>query len=168
MISDWYHSPYYSLVEQVMAPASENLPPPPSNNNLINGKMNYPCASTTQSCTPNAGISKFSFVSGKKYRLRLINASGEAVQKFTIDGHNMTVFANDFVQIQPYTTNVVTLGVGQRSDVIVEATGSSGDAYWMRSNISLTCSVNDGISPQAVAAIYVSQYGSLYPLIIEI
>ena len=40
MLSDYYHTDYYALVEQVMAPISENLPPPTSNNNLINGKMN--------------------------------------------------------------------------------------------------------------------------------
>ena len=154
LLGDWYHKDYFSIVEQTMAPASAHLPPPTSNNSLINGKMNYPCANTTQTCTPNAGVSKFSFTSGKKYRLRLINSSGEAIIKFSIDNHNMTVFANDFVQIQPYSTNVVTLGVGQRSDVIVEATGNSTDAVWMRSTISQICSANDGISPEGVAAIY--------------
>jgi FtsP/CotA-like multicopper oxidase with cupredoxin domain len=119
--------------------------------------MNYPCVNTTQACTPNAGISKFSFVPGKKYRLRLINASGEGIQKFSIDGHNMTVIQNDFVPIKPYTTNVVTLGVGQRSDVIVTATGKAGQAYWMRSNLGTLgagCSVTDGVSPEALAAVY--------------
>lgn len=159
ILSDWYHEDYYTLVEQVMSPASANAGAPTSNNNLINGKMNYPCENTTLPCTPNAGISKFSFTSGKKYRLRLINASAEGIQKFSIDNHTMTVVANDFVEIEPYTTNVVTLGVGQRSDVIVEATGSSTDAVWMRSNLGPTfadggCSTADGISPEAVAVIY--------------
>jgi FtsP/CotA-like multicopper oxidase with cupredoxin domain len=81
--------------------------------------MNYPCSTTSPACTPNAGVSKFQFQSGKKYRLRLINTSAEGIQKFTIDGHNFTVIANDFVPIQPYTTNVITLGVAQRSDIIV-------------------------------------------------
>jgi FtsP/CotA-like multicopper oxidase with cupredoxin domain len=76
-------------------------------------------ANTTLACTPNAGISKFTVQAGKKYLLRLINTSAEGMQKFTIDGHNFTVIANDFVPINPYSTNVITLGVGQRSDVIV-------------------------------------------------
>lgn len=152
ILTDWFHEQYYTLVEQVMSPASEGLPPPTSNNVLINGKNNYPCANTTLECTPNAGISKFNFTSGKKHRLRLINTSAEAVLKFSIDGHNMTIFENDFVPIEPYTTNVVTLGVGQRSDVIVEAVGSPNETYWMRANT--TCSLTDGISPFAVAAIY--------------
>lgn len=155
LLTDWYHTDYFSLVEQVMAPVSKGLPPPFSNNNLINGKMNYPCANATatQTCTPNAGVSKFSFESGKKYRLRLINAGAEGLQKFSIDGHKMTVIANDFVEIQPYETDLVTLAIGQRSDVVVEATGSSKDAFWMRSNLG-GCSLNDGVSPEAVAAIY--------------
>jgi FtsP/CotA-like multicopper oxidase with cupredoxin domain len=81
--------------------------------------MNYPCSTASPACTPNAGVSKFQFQSGKKYRLRLINTSAEGIQKFTIDGHNFTVIANDFVPIKPYTTNVITIGVAQRSDIIV-------------------------------------------------
>jgi hypothetical protein len=48
-----------------------------SSNNLINGKMNYPCATNSSTCTPNAGISKFYVESGKTYRLRLINGGAE-------------------------------------------------------------------------------------------
>ena len=64
---------------------------------------------------------------------------------------------SDFVEIQPYETDLITLGIGQRSDVIVEATGSPTDAFWMRSNLGsgpLACSFNDGISTEAVAAVY--------------
>ena len=114
-----YHSSYYELVQATMGSTTGR--PPASQNNLINGKMNYPCANTTNTCTPNAGISKFQFQSGKKHRLRLINTSAEAIQKFSIDNHTFTVIANDFVPINPYTTNVITLGVGQRSDVIVSS-----------------------------------------------
>lgn len=150
MVSDWFHQDYYTLVNQAM---QGNVPP--SNNNLINGKMNYPCENTTLPCTPNAGISKFQFQSGKKHLLRIINTSAEGVQKFSIDNHTLTIIANDFVPIKPYTTNVVTLGVGQRSDVIVEAIGKPTDVYWMRSQLGTErCTLNDGVSPNAVAAIY--------------
>jgi len=66
LIADRYHDDYFSLVEDTMAPESANKLPPQSNNNLINDKMNYPCQSNDTSCTPNAGVSKFSFESGKK------------------------------------------------------------------------------------------------------
>lgn len=65
----------------------------------------------------------------------------------------MTVIANDFVPVQPYTTEVVTLGVGQRTDILVKATGSPTESVWMRSNISAACSLNDG-NPHALAAIF--------------
>ncbi len=91
MLSDWYHTDYFTLVEQTMAPISAGLPPPISQNNLINGKMNYPCDAVTTpvsgfNCTPNAGISKFNVTSGLTYRLRLINSGAEGMQKFSIDG----------------------------------------------------------------------------------
>jgi FtsP/CotA-like multicopper oxidase with cupredoxin domain len=91
MLSDWYHQDYFTLVNNTM-----NGAVPQSNNNLINGKMNYPCQNTTLPCTANAGISKFKFTNGKKHRLRLINTSAQGVEKFSIDNHTLTVIANDF------------------------------------------------------------------------
>ena len=100
-----------------MNPNELQLIRPASDNNLINGKMNFACpdttsTSTTGPCVNNAGVAKFNFISGKKHRLRLINSDIAAIQKFSIDGHSMTVFANDFIPIEPYTTNIVTLGIG--------------------------------------------------------
>ena len=60
--------------------------------------------------------------------------------------------ANDFVPIQPYETNVVTLGVGQRTDVIVEAKLPAGSAVFIRSIISGNCSRSH--NPVAFAVIY--------------
>lgn len=49
--------------------------------------------------------------------------------------------------------------MGQRSDVVVKATGKPTDAVWMRSDLGPAfaaggCSLTDGVSPEAVAAIY--------------
>ncbi|KAF4122854.1 Multicopper oxidase with three cupredoxin domains, partial [Geosmithia morbida] len=152
MLSDWYHDTYMNLVEQSMAP---NALPLLSDNNLINGKMNFDCSTLPETdktpCVNNAGVSKFKFQRGKTHLLRLINVGAEALQRFSIDGHNMTVVANDYVQVQPYTTDIVTLGVGQRTDVLVKADGDL-DAYWMRSSISTICSLTN--QPDALAAIY--------------
>jgi FtsP/CotA-like multicopper oxidase with cupredoxin domain len=115
--------------------------------------MNFDCSlAGSRLCIPNAGLSKFKFTSGKTHRLRLINSGAEGLQKFTIDNHTLTVIANDFVPVKPYNTNVVTLGVGQRTDIIVKATGNPKDAFWMRSEISTTCShTNQSLG---LAAIY--------------
>ncbi|KAG9251363.1 ascorbase and Cu-oxidase [Emericellopsis atlantica] len=152
MLTDWYHEDYFTLVEQTMA---VNSTPVFADNNLINGKMNFDCASAKHGdrapCVNDAGVSQFRFEKGKKHLLRLINAGAEALQHFSIDGHTMTVIANDFVPVQPYETKVVTLGIGQRSDVIVEANGEL-DAYYMRSNISKICSL--ARNHDALAVIY--------------
>jgi len=151
ILEDWFHADYYTLVEGTM-----NGQFPPSNNNLINGRMNYPCVNTTLPCTPNAGISKFKFQSGKKHLLRLINTGAEGNQKFSIDGHKLKVIAVDYIPVEPYTTNVVTLAVGQRTDVVVEAIGKPSDTFWMRSQLAqgFRCTLTDGISPNALAAVY--------------
>ncbi|KAK7617054.1 laccase [Phyllosticta citricarpa] len=135
MLSDWYHQSYYDLVEQTMAPAVQHVPPPVSDNNIMNGMGTFDCSQTDLPCTPNAGVPKFKFQSGTSYRLRLINSGSDATQTFSIDGHSMTVIANDYIPINPYTTTAVQIGVGQRTDVIVTANQDSDGAFWVRSNI---------------------------------
>ncbi|KAF7561386.1 hypothetical protein G7046_g2763 [Stylonectria norvegica] len=153
LLTDWYHKQYFELVEETMAPNSSG--PVVSDSNLINGKMNFNCSSRPKadstSCNNNAGVAKFKFQRGKTHRLRLINAGAEAIQRFSIDDHTMTVIANDFVQLEPYETRLVTLGVGQRADVLVTADGDL-DAYWMRSNVSAICSLCS--QPNAYAAVF--------------
>lgn len=116
LLTDYFHLMYYDIVEQVMG-TNLSLIAPKSVNNLINGKMNYNCSLVTDEtpCTDNAGLSKFQFTTGKKHLLRLINAGAEGIQKFSIDNHTMTVIANDFVPIEPYETDIVTLSVNNLS-----------------------------------------------------
>ncbi|KAI1263856.1 multicopper oxidase [Xylariaceae sp. FL1019] len=153
MVNDWYHEDYYETVQEVMAPNANGRPL--SDNNLINGKMTFDCSTVevgdTAQCTSNAGLSKFRFQAGAAHRLRFINSGSEGVQRISIDQHNMTVIANDFVEIQPYDTQVVTIGVGQRVDVVVKANVNSKGAYWLRANMT-NCSTAK--QPNALAAIY--------------
>lgn len=100
MLSDYYHDDYYSILKRVMG-NDLSVAIPFSQNNLINGKNNFNCSTITDGtpCTPNAGLSKFQFQSGKTYRLRLINSGAEGIQRFSIDNHVMQIIANDFVSI---------------------------------------------------------------------
>ncbi|KAI4232458.1 MAG: hypothetical protein LQ349_004994 [Xanthoria aureola] len=153
LLTDWYHKEYFELVKQVVS--KTRGPPPFSNNNLINGKMDFDCSTIPAggpACTPNAGISKFNFTSGKTHRLRLINAGAEGIQRFSIDNHTMKVIAQDYVPVRPFDTKVVTLGIGQRTDVIVKANLPSDSVVFMRSNIPQRCST--ATQPLALAAIY--------------
>lgn len=65
----------------------------------------------TGNCTNNAPLAKFRFQKGKAHRLRLVNAGAAGQEVFSIDGHELTVIANDYVPIEPYTTKHVFLGV---------------------------------------------------------
>lgn len=109
-LSDYYHSDYYTVLEGVMGTDFTKFRPA-SDNNLINGKMNYKCGNVTGTCNSNAPLAKFQFTSGKIHRLRLINTGSAGLQKFSIDNHTLTVIANDFTPVEPYDTTVVTLAV---------------------------------------------------------
>ena len=155
MLNEWYHTVYFPLVQVSMDPR------PPgkaaffvADNLLINGKNNYDCTLTNLTCTVGAGLSKFQFQSGKKHRLRLINSGAEAIIIFGIDNHKLTIIANDFVPVEPYTVDTVSLVVGQRIDVIVEATGKPTDAVWMRAFSSPICSDLGSGWYTALGAIY--------------
>lgn len=102
LLSDYYHDDYNTVLQRVMG-TDLSVAIPFSQNNLINGKNNYNCSLVTNGtpCTPNAGLSKFQFTSGKTYRLRLINAGTEAIQRFSLDGHSLQVIAYDFVRSPP-------------------------------------------------------------------
>jgi Multicopper oxidase len=151
IVSDWYHDEYHALVKSLIEPRPDP-PSPSSDNNLINGKMNFDCSKLGPGadCTNNAGYAQFRFQADKSHRLRLINTGADGTQQVSIAGHEMTVMANDFVPIQPYDTAVVTLGIGQRVDVIVKANGDPTKSYWMRSTI--VCS--NAKQPEALAIIY--------------
>ena len=87
----------------------------------------------------DGGLQTFTFISGQNHLLRLVNTGSNAIQKFAIDGHSMQVISNDFMPIEPYNTSMVSLGVGQRADVIVYGSGKPTDKFWMRSNIVGMC-----------------------------
>ncbi|KAL9604616.1 MAG: hypothetical protein Q9219_000336 [cf. Caloplaca sp. 3 TL-2023] len=154
-INDYFHSPYFETLKGVMG-TDPGAFRPASDNNLINGKMNFDCSNSTtgNKCTNNAGVSKFQFTSGKTHLLRLMNTGTQGIQKFSIDNHVMSVIATDNTPIKPYDATVVTLAVGQRSDVLVKATGKPTDIYWMRSNLASGQCTEPALQPLALAAIY--------------
>lgn len=109
ILTDIYHKNYFEVLESVMKPLNQGgFPGPSSDNNLINGKMNFDCstvaAGDTNPCNSNAGISKFVLTAGKTHLLRLINAGSEGLQRFSIDGHELTVVSNDFVPVVSFAS----------------------------------------------------------------
>lgn len=172
MISDWYHIPYFSIVADAVG-TDMSLIPPTSDSNLIQGRNNFNCSEMTYDkgahylgsninstlssyrCQDDAPLSQFQFKAGKTHRLRLINYGADGVQKFRIDGiTNMTVISVDYVPVVPYETDVVTLGVAQRTDILVTAPSDTTASYWMRAEDigSITCGGSK--QPLALAVIY--------------
>ncbi|KAF7591618.1 hypothetical protein BBP40_001318 [Aspergillus hancockii] len=73
---------------------------------------------------------------GKRYLLRLINTSTDTTYVFAIDNHNFTVVESDLVPIQPYVTDHLAIGIGQRYHVVLNTwpkeQRNGTDAFWMR------------------------------------
>lgn len=90
-------------------------------------------------------------------------ASG--IQKFAIDNHMMTVIAVDFVPVQAYNIDIVTLGVGQRVDVLVKGKSDPDASFWMRSQMpgGLFCGGNDNTQAIRAAVVYESADPTMEP-----
>ncbi|KAF7504966.1 hypothetical protein GJ744_001547 [Endocarpon pusillum] len=110
---------------------------------ILNGKGFYNC---TNNPNPDCNDLKVDppeifeqvFERGRKYLLRLINTSTASTFIFSIDKHILQVVAMDFVAIEPYYTDSILVGIGQRYHVIVEASPSNAlipvedQNYWIR------------------------------------
>lgn len=84
-----------------------------------------------------------SLTSGSSYLLRIVNGAIDTHFDFMIDNHTLTVIAADFVPIEPYTTETLSIGMGQRYDVIVTADQSSvANDFWLRAIPDTFCSEN--------------------------
>ena len=142
MISDYFHEYYTTAVELTLAPPAQARPPL-AMNNLINGKAS----------TGTGPLASFNVTSGSTYRIRVINPSSASSQIFTIDGYELTVIANDFVTVEPYQTDHLTLAAGQRNDVLVKFDGEPTDSVWMRGYRPTNCGPS-AANPGVKAAIF--------------
>lgn len=135
---------------------AERFGPPTASNYLINGQNVKPDGSAGSRAT-------FKFVPGKKHLLRLINTSVDNHFKFTVDGHTMTVISTDFVPINPYTTNILNINIGQRYEVVIEANQPTAN-YWARAIIQTSCgkNQNSGLG-NANAVVQYAGAGSVLP-----
>jgi FtsP/CotA-like multicopper oxidase with cupredoxin domain len=128
-VSDFYYQSAY--VEALLA---EEQGPPTADNGLINGKMVNPNGTA-------GAYTKVTMQRGKTYRLRLINTSMDNHFKVSLDAHNLTVIAADFVPIVPYNTSWLFIGIGERYDVIITASQPISN-YWFRAEVQQGCGSN--------------------------
>ena len=132
---------FYYKGASIEALASATGGPPQADNALINGQ-NMNVAGT------NGSYSVSKLTPGKKHRVRLINTSVDNHFYVSLDSHEFTVIQADFVPIQPYNTTWLFIGIGQRYDVIVDASLAS-DNYWFRA-ATQTCGNNANTDIKAI------------------
>ena len=137
IFSDWSHN---SAFEDFSMEIRGRRPEMQSN--ILNGAGYFNCtkANLTEAdgCGESPPIFTQVFQRGRKYLLKLINASTAATFIFSIDKHMLQVVEADFVPIEPYYADSVLIGIGQRYHVIVEANPSNDlipvedQNYWIR------------------------------------
>ncbi|KAH7018082.1 laccase-1 [Microdochium trichocladiopsis] len=134
-LNDWDHSTVDELYHQ-----AESQGPPVLDNGLING-MNVFGEDGDESQTGQRF--SVSVAEGSSYRLRLVNGAVDTHFRFSIDNHTMQVIAMDLVPIVPYVTDGISIGMGQRYDIIITANQSSvASDFWIRAIPQSACSEN--------------------------
>ncbi|RKF54724.1 Laccase-1 [Golovinomyces cichoracearum] len=131
ILSDWSQT-----TSNVFALEAQRTGPPQFDSGLINGTNVF-----------NGQGSRFrtKFVAGTSYRLRIVNAAADTHYRFTIDDHIMTVISSDFIPIEPFNATNLSIGMGQRYDVIVYTKKETKGNFWMRAIPQLACSNHGNI-----------------------
>ncbi|KAK5656055.1 hypothetical protein OQA88_5194 [Cercophora sp. LCS_1] len=133
MLSDWTHKTSDSLLEDAALFGGGV----PINNGLINGTNVY----TSAEGVTTGKRFEMVFEPGKLHRIRFVNTAMDTMYKIHFDDHEMQVISSDFVSIKPFTTNVLPIAIGQRYDVIVNATRSG--SHWFRAVAMEGCGQHD-------------------------
>ncbi|KAI1260346.1 laccase [Xylariaceae sp. FL1019] len=137
-INDWYNQ----SADDIVVYTTNNARPPMSDNIFFNG--------TQINLDGDGGAySTVSLTPGKTHLLRLYNPSAQHSFQVSIVGHNMTVIETDMVPVEPITVDNVFLGVGQRANVLINATATPGN-YWMNVTIGLLCGGSANPYPAAI------------------
>ncbi|KAH0353669.1 laccase precursor, partial [Aureobasidium melanogenum] len=132
IIGDWSHIPVDDMYNDAQVAGVRTM-----DTGLING-MNINPLPKDGEPTGQRYTVPTQFVPGKKYLFQLLNSAIQSTYKFYIDGHKFTVIAADFVPIEPYETTVLSINIGQRYEIIVEADQPVGD-YFLRFDNQNAC-----------------------------
>ncbi|CAO2654364.1 Nn.00g110970.m01.CDS01 [Neocucurbitaria sp. VM-36] len=140
-MTDWYYITVYQAAARAFQNGQAGLGPPVGDNILING--------TAKNGAGGGSYNKVTIQAGKKYRLRLINTSVDTNLLVNLDGHPFSVIATDFVPVNPYTTNYIQIGIGQRYDIVFTANQTAGN-YWFRAVADAQCQSRNAREGRAI------------------
>ncbi|KAK1828815.1 putative laccase precursor [Podospora conica] len=136
-MTDYYHetADRLTLKSELVA----NGGPPDSQNIMIRGK-------NVHHITGAGKHDRLTLTPGKKHLLRLINASVDNSFTVSLVGHNFTVIATDLVPVTPTVRSRLFLAVGQRYDVIIDATAPVAN-YWLNATLEATNQCGRTLNP---------------------
>ncbi|KAG9125331.1 laccase [Ceratobasidium sp. 392] len=125
-LADWYHSSSEEIV------ASGNVLRTIPDSGTINGKGRYGLLNVVAS--PDS-LYTLKVQRGKRYRLRIINASAIMSNRFGIEGHKMTIIEMDGISTKPMEVDQLDILAGQRYSVIINA-NQKPDTYWINAPVT--------------------------------
>jgi FtsP/CotA-like multicopper oxidase with cupredoxin domain len=128
-LTDWFHETIFALNIRAI---HSTKGPPVADTGLINCTMKGAFRGRYHVTT---------LKKDKKHRLRLINTGIDNNFHVSIDSHNFTVITSDFVPVKPYTTSSISINIGQRYDIIINANQAVGN-YWLRADVATKCGRN--------------------------
>ncbi|CAO3617127.1 unnamed protein product [Cunninghamella echinulata] len=118
-VSDWYHNQSSENLKTFLnVNNTEGVEPVPQSG-LINDHAN----------------SNFTFVPGKRYRLRFINMSGFSTFYISIDDHLLDIIEVDGVETQRTPVDSIYLTAAQRISAIVTAKNSTKLNYYLHADL---------------------------------
>lgn len=122
VLSDWMHE---LSLERFPGRYRHNLGQV-ADNILING------LGKSKEADLEAPLAKFTVTKGKRYRMRVINAfTTVCLAELTIDGHDISIIAQDGSNVKPRKVNSIVSTAGERVDFILEA-NKPVDTYWIQ------------------------------------
>ncbi|KAK1354456.1 Laccase [Heracleum sosnowskyi] len=120
VLGEWWNSNILDIMRQVVFTGGA---PNVSNAYTINGQPGDLYACSRQDTT------RLSVSLGDTVLLRVINSALNQQLFFTVANHMLTVVAADAVYSKPFATNVIMVGPGQTTDVLLTANQSPGRYY---------------------------------------
>ncbi|PWA66475.1 coagulation factor 8, Laccase [Artemisia annua] len=120
LLGEWWNRDIISVLQQALfSGAAPNI----SDALTINGQPGDLLKCSKQ------GTIRYSVNPGDSILLRVINAALNQQLFFTVANHKLTVVATDAVYTKPFTTNVIMVGPGQTTDVLLTADQKPGRYY---------------------------------------
>uniref|UniRef100_A0A060T897 ARAD1D05148p n=1 Tax=Blastobotrys adeninivorans TaxID=409370 RepID=A0A060T897_BLAAD len=160
MIHDHYFDSSSNVLEWYLSRESSGSEPVPDNG-LINGRGVFDCSKLLNdkfNCSSEwAQNAHFSMVSGRRYRIRLINSSAMANFVVSIAGGEFDVIEADSTLLKRSHTKELPISAGQRYSLIYTARGKGQGQMIVEMDTDCFNYVNPYLDPIAAATITIQR-----------